>query len=353
MPKIPIYSEPDLLERLSDGVLGTGRKVVFLVGAPISAPSSAAGHGVLGVEGIIDLIRTEFNTKVGTLTELNKKVKNTPNRYQEAFTFLLGRRNQDVANDLIRKAVLFAHRDGESLIPKIRTLTDEDYSKLEVNPSDWYLSPAVSAIGRIVANYPETFGNLVLTSNFDPLIEISISAAGGNQYRTILSRDGSITDTTAEGCRVVHFHGYWYGADTLHTPRQLKQPRPKLHTSLSRLLSSVTIVVLAYSGWDDIFTDALVSVVEDDTVSPDIVWTFLESDDARIQKRHGTVLRDLRSGLDRGRVSLFRGIDCHLFLPKLLTALEQAPKVPQCRPSLSIKKTRLTREQLEMVLAQT
>ena len=61
----------------------------------------------------------------------------------------------------------------------------------------------------------------MLTTNFDPLIGVSISAAGGTSFRTILHRDGNISLTEGDGSHIVYLHGYWFGSDTLHTPRLL------------------------------------------------------------------------------------------------------------------------------------
>jgi len=338
MASITFYNEGDLLDRLTDGVFSTDREVVFLVGAPISAAVTSGDRGVLDVEGVIGLIRQQFQTKIGTLTELNQLIAGRPaERYQQAFKFLLGKRNQDIANEIIKKAVIAANAKAPELSAKLKNLSDSDLMQLEENLIDWHLSPAIIALGEIVAGSPAVFGKRILTSNFDPLIEVSIATAGGAHMRTVLTGDGSLTVTTGTGCNVVHFHGYWYGADTLHTPLQLQQPRPKLKHSLGRLIGNATVVVVAYGGWDDVFTTTLLDVLDDYDSSPDIVWTFFEADQTKIQKRSKSILEKLRPGINRGRVTLFKGIDCNSFLPKLKDqlALRASAAIPDTSANAS------------------
>lgn len=86
-------------------------------------------------------------------------------------------------------------------------LSDDQLRSLDEDIAVWHLGPAVTSLGILIAKYPERFGNIILTSNFDPLIEVAIKSAGGNAWRTSLSVDGSITQSRAPGCHVVHIHG--------------------------------------------------------------------------------------------------------------------------------------------------
>ena len=55
-------------------------------------------------------------------------------------------------------------------------------------------------------------------------------------------------------------------------------------------------------------------VVLDDTAYPEIIWTF----NAHEPKPTPALIERLGPGIDRGRVSLYGGIDCNVFLPRLL-----------------------------------
>lgn len=309
------YDEPALLERLSGALKRRAKEVIFLVGSPLSAPNEPGKPGVPGVEGVIDLIRHEFNDNPSQLTALEQELASAgENKYQAAFQFLQGRRGQQAANEIIREAVLAARQ----IIDYDATFTDEECLRLELDNPGWTLSPGMDSLGKLLTSYPERFGKTVLTTNFDPLIEVSARRAGGRVARTTLHADGDISQTQSDDCHIIHLHGYWYGSDTLHTNRQLIQSRPHLKDSLGSLLRRKLFVVCGYGGWDDVFGEALRAVSGDDTAYPDIIWTFYE--DHPHLKEH--LYRQLAPGLDRGRVTLYAGIDCHRFLPRLYAAWE-------------------------------
>ena len=171
----------------------------------------------------------------------------------------------------------------------------------------------MESLGRLATDYANVFGHVILTTNFDPLIEVAIQKAGGTHCRTTLYSDGNLYQTRATGCHVIHLHGFWHGADTLHTPRQLNQPRPHLKDSLKSLLRDKLVVACAYGGWDDVLTECLMDVVRDLTEYPEVLWAFYP--------REASLSEPLRAqlgpGLDRGRVNLYHGIDCNEFFPLL------------------------------------
>jgi len=187
---------------------------------------------------------------------------------------------------------------------------------MEMDGRGWALSPATENLGRLAADFPQMFGKSNLTTNFDPLIEVAIRRAGGSYFKTALHTDGNLLQTEGNGCHVVHLHGYWYGADTLHTGRQLGQSRPRLKASLAAVLRSKLVVVCAYSGWDDSFTDTLMEVVRDDSAFPEIMWAFHASEPVV----NDSLTQRLLPGMDRGRVNLYSGVNCHSFFPELYKA---------------------------------
>lgn len=311
------YNESALLERLTAGTASSGRAVVFLVGSGLTAPVDKGLPGVPGVDGVIELIEQAFDDE-SQRNELRDSLRDKDNRYQEAFRFLYGRRGPQAANIIIRNAVASARlalADGPRYTLNATT-SDEACRAFDADIAGWHLTPGVSALGELLADYPDRCGRTVLTTNFDPLIGTAIGAAGGTSFRTHLHRDGNLTQTAGTGTHIVHLHGYWYGSDTLHTPRQLGQPRPQLRASLSHLIRDQPLVVLAYGGWDDAFSRALIEVVLDDSAFPEIIWCFRDA----VPRVRTQLLNVLMPGIDRGRVSLYGGINCNQFLPKLLAA---------------------------------
>jgi hypothetical protein len=295
-----VYDESALLARLTDGCIKNDREVVFLVGSALTAPNAADKPGVLGVRAIVELIRKEFESRPAELAAFDSDVAKSANPYQAAFLFLLGRRGQQTANEVIKRAVWAARLRTEAGYVPTSGVSDDACRNLELDNDRWFLNPAVDAIGKLVSLYTSRFGTVLLTSNFDPLIEISIARARGKFFRTVLHRDGDLGQTRGDGCHVIHFHGYWYGADTLHTPRQLLQARPRLKSSLASILKGRTLVTIGYGGWDDVFMGALMELVGDDSASPDILWTLYEKE----PDQNNPLLERLAPGIDRGRVTI-------------------------------------------------
>jgi hypothetical protein len=308
----PIYDQGALIERLTNGIKRTDQEVVFLVGAPMSSPQSLEALGVPGVDGVLSLVRREFDGDSEQLSAFEIALScASDRRYQSAFDFLQGRRGQRVANEIVQRAVLAARMDSQKAAAP---LSEDACRLLELDPAGWHLNPGTEYLGRLVTAYPKRFGRYILTTNFDPLIEVSIRRAGGHYFRTILHSDGDFTATDGSGCHVIHLHGYWHGSDTLHTARQIENPRPRLRASLSTLLRNKVVVVCAYGGWDDTFTAALLEVLHDDAARPDIIWTLHAEG---LDSSNQSLFRRLETGVSRGRVNLYGGIDCHALFQRI------------------------------------
>ena len=310
------FDQHALVHRLSAGLNKRRQETVFLLGAGLSTPTSACARGVPGTEDLIQLIRNEFCGNSLRLEEFDRTIGLAGGkRYQAAFLFLQGHLGQETANEIVKRAVLGA-RLNESVSERtgldLQMASDEDLRPMDLD-SQWSLNPGTTSVGRLVAEYSEIFGRLLLTTNFDPLIECAIRRAGGQCYRTVLQADGDWSNTDAAGCHVVHLHGYWYGSDTLHTGRQLQQSRPRLKASLASLLRNRLVLICGYGGWDDVFADALMEVVGDDAAKPDILWAF-HSEKPVIAD---PLASRIGPGLDRGRISLYCGIDCNFLFPIL------------------------------------
>lgn len=307
------FDEEALIDRLSDGLVECPKEVVFVVGAPLNSPEDETTPGVSSVSQIVDDIRERFSEGSSARNQLEIQINDSANKYQAAFQFLLGRRGQNACNAVIQTAVLRARSTNltESNAVKV---TDDELTIFDADDAGWHLSRGAEALGLLIAAQPSRFGRTLLTSNFDPLAKVAVRRAGGRVWQTTLVADADLGNTQAEGCRIVHFHGYWHGTDTLHTGTQLLQQRPSLKSSLLEYLKDRLVVVVAYGGWEDILTSALKDLTGNVSIFPEILWTFYDS--APVIPSH---LRSvLQPGLDRGRVNLYAGINCHEFFPKLL-----------------------------------
>jgi tetratricopeptide (TPR) repeat protein len=318
-----IFDEAALISRLSTALNRRPQQVICIIGSPLTSPLEHGAPGVPGVEGIIQMIRDEFSDAEPDRSAFESAVGAAAGRrYQAAFRYLQGTRGQGVANEIIRRAVLCARTNQTlGLTPQAG---DGECRLLEADRENWHLNPGILALGRLISTRPEIFGSAVLTTNFDPLLEIAIRRASGSCYKTVLHAEGSLTQTEAEGCHVIHLHGYWFGSDTLHTKRQLMQDRPRLRTSLASLLRDKVVLVCGYGGWDDVLTSTLLDLVRDDSSSIEVLWTLHGS----AEPSSPVLDQFLASGMSRGRVAFYSGIDCNWLFPQLLdvwTPPSQAP----------------------------
>jgi hypothetical protein len=313
-------SEEDLLDRLTAQPDG----MVFLVGSAVTAPGRAGEPGVPRVDGVIEQIRRVYS-RPEALARLEQALAEAPGqRYQAAFRHLQHTRGQDHANAIIRRCVLQA-RVPSRRFPQVHQDIPEGAMELcrnlEQDLEGWHFPPAVRALGQLLASRPAAARPVVLTSNFDPLITLSVQRAGGLATSVALHSDGGFAAIDCQGTLIIHFHGDWFRSDTLHTPAQLGQDRPRLAASLAQLLGARTLVVLGYGGWDDIFTRSLIQVIRGELAPIDVLWTFYGADPARLAQEHAGLLANLAPGIERARVLLYKGIDAHAFLPRLARSL--------------------------------
>jgi hypothetical protein len=123
---------------------------------------------------------------------------------------------------------------------------------------------------------------VVLTSNFDPLITVSVHRAGGRAFTTALHSDGGFAAIDGQGTLVVHFHGDWFRSDTLHTPAQLGQDRPRLAASLAQLLARARWWCSGTAGGTTSSRAAWSQVIRGELAPIDVLWTFYGDDDAKL-----------------------------------------------------------------------
>ncbi len=348
------FGQDELVYRLTKGLEKREQEVVFLAGSGLSVPVTPGAPGVFSTNEIINLVRQEFagdSAQLAFLTEALDLAKEK--KYQAAFLFLQGRLGQAAANEIVRRAVLGA-RPRDANLPEanasVRDLSDDDLRFIDFD-QHWELNPGTEALGKLIAHYPKRFGKIVLTTNFDPLIEVAITRAGGEYFKTALHADGNLSQTEARGCHVAHLHGYWYGSDTLHTVSQLQHSRPHLRASLASLVRNKLIVVSGYGGWDDVFTDALLDAVCDDAANPEILWTFYEKTPCVTEHLESRI----SAGINRGRVSLYAGADCNVFLPRIYEAWTNIEtRIPRSAPTAAnrVRVSDSLRIELETVRSQ-
>lgn len=301
-------------EVLLNAAIATSRPVALLVGAPLSVKD---GAGVPGVTEILDFVRAEIRSRVPSALpsfETALALKKGGDAYQKAMSWLGENAGQDAVNEVIKKAVLMARKPGVAELPP----------GTNGNPDEWIIPAGTLSLGALVANASERFLGPVLTTNFDPLISLAIRTAGGQAYRHVLTADGALPSAAEVDpgvCPVVHLHGFWRDADTLHNHAQLTAPRPRLAKSLQRLLESRTLIVSAYGGWDDFFTRALIDLMHDEQAQLDVIWCFREDDADKVKAKHEKLLADVEPAIRKNRFRAYGGIDCHSIFGEILDRL--------------------------------
>lgn len=297
-----------------------GKPASFLVGAPFSWDQ---GQGVPNVDGFIDVIRDRVSRSGPQfLDALDKALASAggPERYQTAMAFVYDQLDADAAADVVRTAVLRARTPAA---PVLDPATDFDGL-----PDDWHISRAQRGLAHLMKLSPERFPGPIFTTNFDPLISLALRERGFRPHPTGIPLDGSINGPVSmaqDEINVFHLHGYWRDSPTLHRPQQLIAARPHLQNSLEHRLNNTHLVVMAYSGWDDIFTTAIANCLASGTFKGTVTWCFYGDTPAVIREENEALFEKFKSGIQQGRISFFCGINCHTFFDDLIGYLGLTP----------------------------
>lgn len=297
-----------------------GKPASFLVGSPFSWDQ---GQGVPNVDGFIDVIRDRVSRSGAQfLDALDKALASAggPERYQTAMAFAYDQLDADAAADVVRTAVLRARTPAA---PALDPATDFDGL-----PDDWNISRAQRGLAHLMKLSPERFTGPIFTTNFDPLISLALQERGFRARPTGIPLDGSINapvQTAQDEINVFHLHGYWRDSPTLHRPQQLIAARPHLQNSLEDRLNNTHLVVMAYSGWDDIFTTAIANCLSSDTFKGTVTWCFYGDTPSVIREENDKLFEKFKSGIQHGRISFFCGINCHTFFEDLIGYLGLTP----------------------------
>jgi hypothetical protein len=298
------------VEELLNAAEAAPQPISVLFGSPLSWD---ANGGVPGVSGIIEIIREEIRAhpKVNGAS-FDRKVANLsgPDAYQAAMSWVQANLTQDAVNTVIRKAVLRARS------PSAPTSFEGDGDS-----AHWHLPAGMQHLAELLTRDPARFLGPVLTTNFDPLLEVAVVGAGGRSRIHVLDQDGRLpyaVERERGVTDIVHLHGYWRESDTLHTVSQLNAPRPRLSESLKRLLRERTLLVVAYAGWDDVLTNALVEVMNDAEAKINVLWCFRENNPHLVAGEYSHLLQRMSGAIGRGRFLLYGGIDCHAVFEAML-----------------------------------
>ncbi|SRR6266545_1087326 len=321
-----MHGQEELLARLQH--LQPGERAVFLIGSGVTIPE------VPGSEEITTRVSETLVDSEEQYRKLSNMLVGTPHslRYSAAMRYFTAVRGPVELNRLIQSAVLKAVHRGTrvSIVP-----TTEELKELERKHQVWSLNAGIEVLGRLIWSRRDLFPGPVLTTNFDPLIEISLRRAGADPVSVILAEDGDPEQvaTGHDAPVVVHLHGWWRGTgDTLHTAEHLARRRPRLQQWLESILREYIIIVLGYGGWQDIFMSTLQAAPASEIKQ--IYWCFYEED----HEIPGEKLERIEQFSGHSRVTCLAGIDVQKLLPTLWKrlggrAVPTAPIEPHDKPT--------------------
>ncbi|HBC3945548.1 TPA: SIR2 family protein [Vibrio parahaemolyticus] len=292
---VSFYEERILNIRIKKNSKGS----TFLFGAALSQITD--GVGIPNVEGVIEFIEEyAVEQEVDEVYFEEAKGFSEQDRYQQAFSLIAGLCGQESVNEIIRRIVESnIDESGRHRIPQA-------------------IKDFVTSIknGNIIVNN-------IITTNFDTLLEEEFNNQDIPFNSFSVVADTQLPNDINGNINIYHLHGSWERGDSMHTTNQLQSNRDRIETSLQNLIGNQSLVVMGYGGWDDSFTRSLASAVINTQLKYNILWCFYEGNNAVIEQREAQLLNSLNDGISRGRIQLYKGIDCN----KVFASLAQVSAI--------------------------
>lgn len=231
-------------------------------------------------------------------------------KYQNAAAMLTKLAGEPAVMRAIRAAVLQACEDVR---PEDVAAVANDREKCQDLERDgtWRVPTGYQRFARFFSDLNGRVRGPVITTNFDPLIEIALRREGIESMAYPVPTDAAPTIEQLDQFvhqPVLHIHGHWTGAATSNAPTRITAPRPRLDQLLQRLLIDSVVLVVGYSGWLDGFMRSLRSrIIHDaDSLQAQVLWAAYDSDAA-------VVVGDgpLKELVEAPGFSLYLGVDGH------------------------------------------
>ncbi|MFI7483611.1 SIR2 family protein [Kocuria sp. M1R5S2] len=305
----------DFVSRLHYLLATAEKPVAFVVGSGMTRGT------VPGVADLLRSMREALNNKRDE-RRFDAAIEGTSGgeAYQRAARFIFNNRGQGFINRIVRLAVMKSCPAIGPSHARDLSIDENALYNLEIT-HDWNLDPGVRALGQMLATMPEGMIGPVITTNFDPHVEVAIRLAGGKPNTQWFDVDGEIKGSeSSDSVDVVHVHGLWRKGDTLHTVHQLTRERPMLSGSLREMLRNHEVVIIGYSGWSDAFSNSLLErAKERQSLGMNILWcTFGPA-------AHSDLPKPLFSEMAQGNSAvLYEGVDANKELPRLLGMYQES-----------------------------
>ena len=324
-----------LLGKLREALLARdGRQLIVLVGSGMTAQL---------VPPIAELIPDArwFSDRAGPATpriEANEPVDANPGvqqvripDYIEALWLIKGTRGTDGVRAFLQKSAMKALAPGQPYEVTNEPLPDDEYRRLERAVESWRPAEGLAALAQLIQAYRGRIHPVLLTTNFDPLLELALLRAGLqiNESHAVSGPAHTMPELQADRSHptVVHLHGTTH-TTSLHFPADLQTPHDDVERWLASLLRGNRLLVLGYSGWDRLIQRTLTGHFGrgSDTkaeASAQVLWCVYES-----RAQHAHVDPDLARFFQRYKVSgisAFYGINGEELTRRLAEELIRRP----------------------------
>jgi hypothetical protein len=209
-------------------------------------------------------------------------------KYQNAAAVLTRQAGEQTVMRAIRTAVLQACLDvPEEDVAEVAR--DEERCREYVRTGKWRMPRGYQRFAKFFASLSGRVRGPIITTNFDPLIEIALRQAGVPSDPIPIPTDTTPTPQQLKEAiaqPVLHIHGYWTGMATSNVPTRITSDRPGLDDVLKELLTNSVVLVVGYSGWLDGFMKSLRSRVlnKTDLLQAEVLWATYETDAAAVTR---------------------------------------------------------------------
>jgi tetratricopeptide (TPR) repeat protein len=140
---------------------------------------------------------------------------------------------------------------------------------------------------------PAAFSRLILTTNFDPFLQIALQAVNHLYFMSDSPEVGvsdEILDDQIDAIHLVYLHGSVHRRSQLASDEDIQRLKRKNAQILAPVLKRHGIIVLGYSGWDDVIVEAL---AECETFDYGLFWCGLEADPLTNKAAFGDRVADI------------------------------------------------------------
>jgi hypothetical protein len=254
--------------------------------------------------------------------------------YVEAMRHIQQIRGMEGVRAFVQRACLNAYNEQIPAPLPDRPMSDDAFRELVADIPRWRVPGGLSILADIIKYFPGNLDPYIVTTNFDPLMEIALRRVGV-QARSVAIMDSDavpvpmrLSEATAT---VLHLHGDAQ-SHTVHSPWVIGRPRPQLEAWLQEYLQGASLLVVGNSGFDEMIKRAIRGRLAADDVEgvdrTEVLWPVYED-----LATHPVVDPELAEFFDSHRLTVtpYYGVDRDdLFfnLHELLSPSKNAERAP-------------------------